>query len=394
MASPSLRSMPREPLAEFVRGMPKTVLHVHIEGTLEPELALALATRNGMEIGGKAFPYPSLDALRTAYNFADLGAFLDLYYALAGTLRTEQDFCDLAHAYGERLLDDNVRLAEIFFDPQTHTSRGIPFDTVIRGLSRGFADVRAAGIRVALVMCFLRDAPVGSEADMDDADPTKGFASMDQATGWATLAQLLAHQRDAPETERVVGVGLDSYEKPFPPELFTEIYQHAASKGLLTTAHAGEEGPPAFIWTALEELQVSRIDHGVRSTEDPALMKWLAEKHDSPAIVAAYGEPHQVPLTVCPRSNYALQVFPDPTKSNLLTLLDAGVLVGINSDDPAYFGGYATDNYMAVIEWLDPSLDQLQAIARGGIDSAWLSAEQKQPLHDELSRYFATMAPT
>lgn len=394
---PTLRSIDPQRLATFVAGMPKTVLHVHIEGTLEPELAFALARRNEIPLGvptrDGGFPYKTLEELRAAYAFDDLGAFLDVYYAVAGVLRTEDDFHDLAHTYAQRLLEQQVRVAEIFFDPQTHTSRGIPFTTVIRGLARGFAQARAAGVRIELILCFLRDAPVGEPAQLDGADPSQGFGSMEGATAWATLGQLLAHQQGAPPAERVVGVGLDSYEKPYPPELFTEVYRRARAAGLRATAHAGEEGPPAYVWTSLRELGVSRIDHGVRSTEDAALIEHLAATHDDPEIVAAYGEPHRIPLTVCPRSNFMLKVFPEPSQSNLLELLERGVLACINSDDPAYFGGYADDNYLAVIEWLDPTLAQLRQIARNGIEAAWMSPQDKRPLLEELDAWFDA-APT
>ncbi|MCA9705674.1 MAG: adenosine deaminase family protein [Myxococcales bacterium] len=391
--SSSPRHLPPTALRELVAGLPKTVLHLHIEGSLEPELAFELAERNGIELGSKGFPYSTLEQLRAAYRFADLGAFLDVYYAVAGVLRTEQDFCDLARAYASRLRADAVRWAEVFFDPQTHTSRGIPFAAVVRGLVRGFAEARDEGIHVALIACILRDAPVGTPADLDEADPEEGFASMERATAWATLGQLLRyHQTQTADDDArtmLMGLGLDSYEKPYPPELFTEVYRHARAAGLRTTAHAGEEGPPAYVWTALRELGVSRIDHGVRSTDDPALMAFLAEPHDDPEIVAAYGEPHRIPLTVCPRSNYMLKVFPDPRQSNLLTLLDRGVLASIHSDDPAYFGGYASANYQAVIEWLDPSWTQLRQLARNGVESAWAGPADKAPLLEEIDRYLA-----
>jgi adenosine deaminase len=387
--TPRPRALPPEQLAAMVAGIPKTVLHVHIEGTLEPELAFHLAERNGIEPGSKQFPYSTLDELRAAYRFADLGAFLDVYYAVAGVLRTEDDFCALARAYGQRLRDNGVRWAEIFFDPQTHTSRGIAFSTVIRGLVRGFAEARAAGIHVALILCFLRDAPVGTPAELTAASPEEGFAGMAQATAWATLGQLLRFNETAPAEARIIGVGLDSYEKPYPPELFTEVYRRARAAGLQATAHAGEEGPPAFVWTAIRELGVSRIDHGVRSTEDAELMAYLAEDHDTPQIVGAYGEPHRIPLTVCPRSNFMLKVFAEPTQSNLLELLDRGVLGCIHSDDPAYFGGYANDNYLAVIEWLDPTWAQLRQLARNGVESAWASAAEKRPLLAEVDAWLA-----
>lgn len=386
-ASP--RALPAADLERLLAGLPKTVLHLHIEGSLEPELAFALAERNGIEPGSARFPYATLEQLRAAYRFADLGAFLDVYYAVAGVLRTEQDFCDLARAYAQRMQRDEVRWAEVFFDPQTHTSRGIAFDTVVRGLVRGFAPARARGVHIALIACILRDAPVGTPADLDAASPGQGFASMEQATAWTTLGQLLRHNAAAAPGDRIVGLGLDSYETPYPPELFTEVYRHARAAGLRATAHAGEEGPPAFVWTSIRELGVSRIDHGVRSIEDPELMAHLAAAHDDPEIVAAYGEPHRIPLTVCPRSNTMLKVFPDPSQSNLLQLLDRGLLVSIHSDDPAYFGGYAGDNYRAVIEWLDPSWEQLRQLARNGVHGAWASPADKAPLIAEIDAYLA-----
>jgi adenosine deaminase len=376
----------------MVGGIPKTVLHVHLEGTLEPELAFALAERNGIERGSQGFPYATLDELRAAYRFADLGAFLDVYYAVAGVLRTEDDFCALARAYAERLRDNGVRRAELFFDPQTHTSRGIAFATVVRGLWRGLADARAAGIAVELIACLLRDAPVGMPEQLDAAAPEQGFAGLAEATAWATLGQIVRHNEVAAQHERIVGVGLDSYEKPYPPELFTEVYRRARASGLRATAHAGEEGPPAFVWTAIRELQVSRIDHGVRSTEDAELLAFLAKEHDTPEIVAAYGRPHRIPLTVCPRSNYMLKVFPEPSRSNLLELLEGGVLACIHSDDPAYFGGYANDNWLAVIEWLDPTWEQLRQLARNGVEAAWASEAEKAPLLAEVDRWFETYA--
>lgn len=390
----SVQALPSDTLDRFIAGIPKTVLHVHIEGTLEPELAFALAQRNGLTPGSPQFPYASLDALRTAYAFDDLAQFLDLYYALCGTLKTEQDFCDLAAAYSERLLANNVRVAEVFFDPQTHTARGIAFNTVVQGLNRGFAAARRKGVEVLLIMCWLRDAPVGTEDDLRRGDPEKGFASKEEATAWATLGQLEQYRVKASRLDvPIAGVGLDSYEKPYPPELFRDLYYRAIEQGFLATAHAGEEGPPQFIWSAIRELGVSRIDHGVRCMEDPALVEFLKNAPDESALTVAYGGTKRFPLTVCPRSNYALKVFPDPTKSNLLQMLDAGLLVSIHSDDPAYFGGYANDNYRAVVDWLDPTVAQLQALAMGGVESSWIFPQQKQPLLDEVRRYFADNTP-
>ncbi len=381
----------RPALDRLIQGIPKTALHLHIEGTFEPELAFAIARRNGVEPGSEAFPYRTLDELRAAYDFSDLGSFLDLYYALSGVLLEERDFYDLASAYCKRIAAQNVQVAEVFFDPQTHTSRGVPFTTVIKGLQRAFNEARQGGMRVTLLMSFLRDAPVGQPEDMAGATPDRGFASMKEATAWATLAQGLAWNRTAPAADQLVGVALDSYEKPYPPQLFTEVYARARDEGLLTTAHAGEEGPPAYVWSALRELKVARIDHGVRSAEDEALVAHLKRKHGDEHITAAYGEPHQIPLTVCPRSNYKLKVYPDPTEANLLELLDQGLLVTINSDDPSYFGGYASENYLAVIQWLDPTYDQLRALARNGFEAAWMTPEQKQPYLQMVDRSFASL---
>ncbi|MCA9719145.1 MAG: adenosine deaminase family protein [Myxococcales bacterium] len=374
-------------LDAWLRRMPKTALHVHLEGTLEPELAFTLAERNAIEPGSPAFPYADLAALRAAYRFADLGAFLDVYYAACGVLRTADDFHDLARAYGDRVRAEGIRRAELFFDPQTHTRRGVGLSTVVRGLWSGLADARAHGVDVALIACFLRDAPVGHADDPAAADA--GFTDPAQATAWATLRQVLEYNQRAPADESILGVGLDSYETPYPPELFAAVFARARAAGLRCTAHAGEEGPPAYIRAAIDTLGVSRIDHGVRCTEDAALLERLAAVHDTPTVVADFGEPHAIPLTVCPRSNYALKVFPDPARSNLLTLLRAGVQVCVNSDDPAYFGGYALENYRAVVDWLDPSFEELRQLARNGVHASWMPPAAKTTLLAEIDAWFA-----
>ncbi len=298
----ALPLVPREHLPEFLRALPKAELHIHIEGSLEPELIFKLAKRNGV-----ALSYPSVEALRQAYAFTDLQSFLDIYYAGASVLLHEQDFYDMAWAYFEKAAADHVLHAELFFDPQTHTARGVAMGTVIGGLHRACEDARARlGISSALILCFLRHL---SEED--------AFTTLEQAL---------------PYRERFIGVGLDSSERGNPPEKFARVFARCSELGLHRVAHAGEEGPPAFITTALDVLQVERIDHGVQAIFDPQLIERLACE--------------RVPLTVCPLSNLRLRVTPDLSKHPLKQLLDAGVMVTINSDDPAYFGGYLNENFL------------------------------------------------
>jgi len=283
---------------------PKAELHVHIEGTLEPELAFALAQRNSI-----AFPHASVEALRAAYDFSDLQSFLDLYYACADVLRTEADFSDLMLAYLRRAREDNVIHAEIFFDPQTHTPRGVSFETVLKGLEAGAAIAAAEwGMSTRLILCFLRHL---SEED--------AFATLEQAL---------------PFIDRIHGFGLDSSEKGHPPSKFERVFARCRELGKPVVAHAGEEGPPAYIVEALDLLKVSRIDHGVRCVEDPALVQRLAREH--------------MPLTVCPLSNVRLCVFDNMEMHSLPGMLEAGLCITINSDDPAYFGGYMGNNIRAV----------------------------------------------
>ncbi|MEZ5144712.1 MAG: adenosine deaminase [Acidimicrobiales bacterium] len=287
----------------FVRDLPKAELHLHIEGTLEPELLFELAARNGVTL-----PYPDVEAVRAAYVFDDLQSFLDIYYAGCAVLVTEQDFHDLTTAYLERAAAQGVRHAEIFFDPQTHTDRGIPFATVIGGIHRALEDGRARlGVTSRLIMCFLRH--LSAEAAM---------ATLDEAQ---------------PHRDLIAGVGLDSSEVGHPPSKFTAVFDRARAEGFARVAHAGEEGPPAYIREALDLLHVRRIDHGVRCIEDEALVDRLVAE--------------QVPLTVCPFSNVRLGVYDRLEDHVLATLLRRGVLVTVNSDDPAYFGGYVADNLAA-----------------------------------------------
>ena len=281
--------------------MPKAELHIHIEGSLEPELIFALAQRNGLTL-----PYPSVEALHSAYAFTNLQSFLDIYYAGASVLLHEQDFYDMARAYLAQAAIDNVVHAEIFFDPQTHTARGVAIETVINGLHRACEDARTTlGISASLILCFLRHL---SEED--------AFATLEQAM---------------PLLDRIIGVGLDSSEPGHPPEKFARVFARCRELGLHVVAHAGEEGPPAYIWSALDILKAERIDHGVQAVHDAALMRRLASE--------------RIPLTVCPLSNLKLRVFPSLGAHNLKQLLDAGLAVTVNSDDPAYFGGYVNANF-------------------------------------------------
>jgi adenosine deaminase len=330
-------------MQEFIEGLPKVELHLHIEGTLEPELMFALAERNRIEL-----PYASIEEVRQAYNFTDLQSFLDIYYAGANVLQTEQDFYDLAWAYFSKAHSQNVRHTEIFFDPQTHTDRGIPFKTVIEGLHRAQEDAQEKlGLSSYLIMCFLRHlSPEEAQKTLDMAKPYKDW---------------------------IVGVGLDSSEKGRPPALFEEVYKNARAQGYRSVAHAGEEGPAEYVWEALNLLGSERIDHGVRSVEDHRLIQYLID--------------HQTPLTVCPLSNVKLCVFPSMKEHNIKEMLEMGVCVTINSDDPAYFGGYMNENFIAAQKDLDLSKDDLYQICANAIQASFLDEEHKQALQDKLDLY-------
>jgi adenosine deaminase len=333
-------------LQDLIRRLPKCELHVHIEGTLEPELMLALARRNGIEL-----PYPSAEALRSAYRFNNLQDFLDLYYQGMSVLVTEQDFYDLACAYLERAHADNVRHVEMFFDPQGHTSRGIAFATVVDGLTRAIADCRARlGIDAALIMCFLRH--------LDEADAER------------MLDTALAFR------DRIIGVGLDSTERDNPPGKFRQVFRRARDAGFHLTAHAGEEGPASYVWEALDVLGVSRIDHGNRALDDPALVQRLARQ--------------RTPLTVCPLSNLRLKVVHDLAQHPLRRMLEKGLVASVHSDDPAYFGGYIGQNYAAVSQALDLTRDEVAAVVRNGVHGSWMPAAQKEAALADIDRALAS----
>jgi adenosine deaminase len=345
-ATPDFSKIPRERLPELLRTMPKTELHLHIEGSLEPELIFELAQRNGVKLA-----YPSVEALRKAYAFTDLQSFLDIYYAGASVLLKEEDFFDMAMAYFRRAKADNVVHAELFFDPQTHTERGVSFETVIKGLTRASETAkRELGVSSLLIMCFLRH--LSEEA---------AFETLEQALPWRT---------------HFVGVGLDSGERGNPPEKFARVYARCRELGLRLVAHAGEEGPAEYIWNALDVLKVERIDHGVRCVEDPKLVQRLAAE--------------QVPLTVCPLSNVKLCVFGTLAQHNLATLLASGLCVTINSDDPAYFGGYINQNFLETFDSL-PVLGAKDAyqLALNSIDASFAPAVNKQAWRQQLAGVFA-----
>lgn len=336
-------------LSDILRRMPKAELHLHIEGSLEPELIFKLAARNGVSL-----PYPSVEALRAAYAFTDLQSFLDIYYAGASVLLTEQDFFDMAWAYFERAAADHVVHAELFFDPQTHTDRGVPIGHVIDGLHRACQRAGSElGISASLILCFLRH--------------------LSEDAAFATLEQAL------PYRDRFIGVGLDSSERGNPPEKFARVFARCRELGLHLVAHAGEEGPPAYIESALDVLKVERIDHGVRCTDSPALVQRL--KRD------------RVPLTVCPLSNVKLCVFDTLAQHNLPALLDAGLCATINSDDPAYFGGYVNQNYVETFAAL-PQLTARHArlLAANSFEASFATPVQKAGWMRELDAVFAATA--
>ncbi|UVE18388.1 adenosine deaminase [Pseudomonas sp. LS44] len=310
---------------DWLNSLPKAELHMHLEGSLEPELLFALAERNKI-----ALPWADVDALRTAYAFNNLQEFLDLYYAGADVLRTEQDFYDLTWAYLRKCKQQNVIHTEPFFDPQTHTDRGIAFKVVLNGIQQALKDGREQlGISSGLILSFLRHLP--------------------EEAAFQTLEQAMPY-RDA-----FIAVGLDSSEKGFPPRLFERVFAKARSEGLIAVAHAGEEGPPEYVWEALDLLKVARIDHGVRAAEDPKLMQRIIDE--------------QIPLTVCPLSNTKLCVFDHMRHHNILDMLEAGVKVTVNSDDPAYFGGYVTENFAALHEHLGMSEAQAKRLAQNSLDA-------------------------
>jgi adenosine deaminase len=332
----------------LIQSLPKCELHIHIEGSLEPEMMFALARRNGI-----ALPYGSVAEIHQAYRFRNLQDFLDIYYRGMSVLVTEQDFYDLAFAYLQRAQADNVRHVEMFFDPQGHTDRGIAFATVIDGLSRAIADARQAlGVSASLIMCFLRH--------------------LDEASAEKTLDAAL------PFRDRIAGIGLDSSEAGNPPVKFKRVFGRARDAGFFLTAHAGEEGPASYVWEALDILGVGRIDHGNHAMDDDVLVGRLARE--------------QMALTVCPLSNLRLRVIDDMRHHPLRRMMDKGLMVTVNSDDPAYFGGYVNQNYRAVSDALALSRDEIGAIVRNGFHASLIGEAEKVKALAEIDRVLAATA--
>ena len=334
-----------ERLDSYIAGLPKAELHLHIEGSLEPEQMFEFAQRNKVVI-----PFDSVEAVRAAYDFSNLQDFLDIYYAGANVLQTEQDFHDMALAYFQRAAADNVRHAEIFFDPQTHTDRGLPFSVAADGLLAGMATAEAElGVSSKLILCFLRHL-----------DEEAAFDTLRQAEPWL---------------DRIVGVGLDSSEVGHPPSKFQRVFARARDMGLKLCAHAGEEGPPEYVHEALDLLQIDRMDHGNRSMEDETLIRRLADE--------------QMTLTVCPLSNLKLCVVDDLKDHPVPEMLRRGLHVTLNSDDPAYFGGYVNRNYLALANAVGLTRDQVTRIARNSFEGSFLSEAEKRARLAEIDAYAA-----
>lgn len=341
-----MKPVSAERLPELLRRMPKAELHMHIEGSLEPEQMFALAKRNGLTV-----PYPDVDALRAAYVFNNLQEFLDVYHQGTQVLRTEQDFYDMAWAYLMRAAADNVLHTEIFFDTQTHTGHGLSADVVINGLHRACIDAQTnLGLSASLILCFLRH--------------------LSEAEAFEALEQAMAHR------DKLVGIGLASSELGNPPEKFAKVFAKARTLGFRLVAHAGEEGSPAYIWGALDALKVERIDHGVQAMKDAALVARLV--HD------------QIPLTVCPLSNLKLRVFPTLAAHNLGTMLEAGLVATVNSDDPAYFGGYINQNFTQTFEALGLSAPHAYQLAHNSFEASFIEASAKRAMQERLAAVFDT----
>ena len=327
----------------FIHGIPKAELHIHIEGALESELMLELAAKNGIDL-----PFASVGDVRRAYDFKDLQSFLNIYYQGAQVLLAEDDFYRLTWSYLQKAAEQNVRHAEIFFDPQTHTARGLKFETVVQGIHRAMADAgRQLNLSSKLIMCILRHLSV-----------TEALVTLEEARNFKDL---------------ITAVGLDSSELGFPPEKFVPVFDRARQWGFKTVAHAGEEGPPEYIWQTLKLLRVDRIDHGVRCLEDAGLVNYLVEK--------------QVPLTVCPLSNVKLKVFDDMKQHNLRQMIDLGLWVTVNSDDPAYFGGYIEENFLALHQAQGLTSEDIYKLARNAFNASFLDPAQKKKYLNELDAF-------
>ncbi|MGE5447251.1 MAG: adenosine deaminase [Bacteroidales bacterium] len=328
---------------KFIAGIPKAELHLHIEGTFEPELMFEIARRNNVSL-----KYHTVEELKSAYRFNNLQEFLDIYYSGTNVLLQEQDFYDLTYSYLQKIHSQNVLHTELFFDPQAHTLRGIPFDRVITGIHTALEEgERTLGISYRLIVSILRH--------------------LDEESAFETLQQALPYKR------WITAIGLDSSEKGHPPSKFKRVFEKARQEGLLTVAHAGEEGPPGYVWEAINLLKVSRIDHGNRSLEDPLLVNELVAR--------------QMPLTVCPLSNFKLKVVKDISNHPLKEMLEKGMMVTVNSDDPAYFGGYINENYLAMAKALNLTQNQIIQLVKNSFNAAFLSSEEKQNYLEKVDNY-------
>jgi adenosine deaminase len=335
-------------IKDFIKGIPKAELHLHIEGTFEPELMFEIAKRNNKKI-----KYRSVEEIKKAYDFNNLQEFLDIYYEGAGVLMEERDFYDITWAYLNKVHSQNLIHTEIFFDPQTHTDRGIKFDTVMKGISGALKDAESKlGISSKLIMCFLRHL-----------DEKAAFKTLDESLGYKDL---------------ITAVGLDSSEVGHPPSKFQRVFEQAKKEGFLTVAHAGEEGPAEYVWEALDLLKVSRVDHGNHSLDDDRLVQELIKR--------------KMPLTVCPLSNLKLKVVKDLKKHPLRQMLQKGLLATINSDDPAYFGGYINENYLAISEALNLSKEEICLLAKNSFTASFLDEKTKKRMIEKVDKYYQANA--
>lgn len=416
-------------LKNFIYGCPKTDLHLHIESGTNPTMAFAIAKRNGIQPGTKdVWPWKTEADLVDALNFKDLGSFLKIFYAVSAALQKPQDFVDQATNVVNTLQSNNVVHSEIFFDPQTFTSRGISFQTVADNFNKGLDTGRKNGMSLRLIMSVLRDSPVGNKIDAQVVKCTNSWADMSGSTGWNTVVQAVDYNNslktrtdiilsdDQKINWTLIGIGLDSNEIDFAPELFSEIYAYAGENGLFRTAHCGEEGPAEYVWTGIKEtkdggLGLARIDHGVHCGDDPKLCFKLATPLSTLGVIAAYGRPHRIPITCCPMSNYRLKVFPDPKKINIAPLLDLGVMCCVNVDDPMYTGDLDStqgikskwvnaswelliDNCMENSKTTPLTFGNLKELLVNGFMASWLKDDDKAKYIGQVNNYFLLNTPS
>ncbi len=410
---------PSPEMIEFIVNMPKTSLHIHIESALEPQMAFALAQKYKMlplkvpKVGGGFHVVHTLAELEDVYNFDDLESFLNVYNTLGTLLRSQEDFKNLALHYVSRAKQENIRHAEVFFDPQTHMAVGLSFEEVADGLNEGLAEGRKQGIDLRLMISFLRDHPVGSP--MDSGNMKEKFL---KPTAWNVIKQTVQYNTAASQPggspgEKVPdyfihGMGLDNNEVGFPPTLFADVYKFGREHNMYGVAHAGEEGPPDYIWESIDSIKVIRVDHAVRAVEDPELVSFMVTPSTRPQIVKWFNEPSPLPCTVCPMSNWKLKVFADPTRTDIVDMLDMGMRATVNPDDPAYFGSsthgyapaYVTENYLFLLKVLDKSVAKerpitfahIYQLCRNGFLASVLHPSQKLAYLKEVDDYFLTRA--